>query len=734
MPTPSTSTRIPIALIGIGILFRIGAFLLWPLMLLGILAFCGLLAWVGLILYALPIAVIGCSICIRAAILALQTAGVTEFAIVASRSDYPSLWSFAEQVANTVGTAPPDHIIVGMAPNFYVTQSSVALTARSALLQGRTLYVSAPLLRLMDEMEISAVLAHEFAHFTGRDTVYSTQIAPAYTSLSSGTDAMRAQMGWNILGVTLALPFLIVNVYYRLFHVLNSAISRNRELRCDEIASQIYGETYISAGLVKVVGYGSVLTQYIDTHFISLLREKRIFHNYSEWFVRYAADDSVHSAVNEIIGNALVAKTQFSDSHPALKDRLEALNVSSMMAHYSGDNAFGLRRIEVELTELYTQLIRRQVGDYSALPNSVQAEALIHAGIDHVVIGEYREALEVFDKANELDSEFVYTYIIDVYGGEQDDHKRILSAHDIVRTVRQYKIASGISESVIAKRAQQGFPKAVGNYSLGQAAVLVSSDLAGVQINEPKQVKDEFTRRIAEGEYDGWVDVAYYRETWDMNTLDEEIIAGMTDVLCRQINNIAYEDFSVGVTCGYPNDDHSLFGVFAVIGYGCTDGSAYTLTRINEARKSMGVAPLELNHSLRILARNYISMDESPVPDQRNRDIWQSGYVGPETLVRHAYGGAYCPIPEGIGIVLTENYAGITYEEMGNLAATGLLADYEETLLRSDWQHIGIAARLVMNSTYGRSVQVEYVVAWQLPEGAERPAHFPPPIDEPKAD
>ena len=109
---------------------------------------------------------------------------------------------------------------------------------------------------------------------------------------------------------------------------------------------------------MKVVGYGSVLEQYMSTHFLSVLNEQQSFYNYPEWFASvYAPDESVYSAVNDIIRNALVANTQVSDSHPALKDRLEALNVSAMIVHFSHDDAFGLKQIEVELTELYSRYI-----------------------------------------------------------------------------------------------------------------------------------------------------------------------------------------------------------------------------------------------------------------------------------------------------------------------------------------------------------------------------------------
>ena len=738
MPTPATGTRIPIAFLGLALIFRIGTFLLWPLIFMGILALCGLLVWAGieagrylLILYALPIAAIGGYIYFQSATLMFRKQGSADLAVVASRSEYPALWAFAEQSADAVGSIPPDNIIVVMSANFYVTQSPVWLVGRSSVVNGRTLYVSAPLLRLMSEMEIKAVLAHEFAHFTGSDTMYSTQVVPVYASLSNGITAMKSGMGWSITGAVLALPLLVAIVYHRLFHIMNSAISRTRELRCDEIASQVYGETHIGTGLIKVVGYGSVLTQYIDAHFVSLIRENKIFHNYPAWFTGYTADESVRSAVNDLISNALATKTQASDSHPALKDRLKALNVETlhdslkMTAHHSRNDAFGLKPAEVELTELYTQNIRHQLGDYTVPSRRGQSEALIYAGIDYISRCEYQEALEVFSEANELDSESVYAYITDRYGGGQDDHDRTISPYDIVRTIRQENILHGVREAILSKRAQQGFPRMMGNSVLGQSALRVSYDLAGVEIKDPGHVSAEFNRGIKQDEYSGRSSVAYYREVWDMDTPDEEIVSSMTNVLYRQFDDTLYEDFGMGITCGYPSDDHSRFGVFIVIGVGCTDGGAYAISRINEARASSGVAPLNMDYSLRAMTRKYIAMNAVPDQNLLDKDIQEAGYAEPGSVVRQSYGGAYSSTPV--------NMDELTYKDAGERAASALLEDYSETLLRSDWHDIGIAIRFVAHSDsrFLRRVQAEFVIAWQLPEGTERPDHFPPPLDKP---
>ena len=74
MRTSTTGTRIPIALVGLGLAFRVGTFLLWPVMFLGILAICGFVVWGAVetgrflfLLYILPVPLVGSYICFQAA-------------------------------------------------------------------------------------------------------------------------------------------------------------------------------------------------------------------------------------------------------------------------------------------------------------------------------------------------------------------------------------------------------------------------------------------------------------------------------------------------------------------------------------------------------------------------------------------------------------------------------------------------------------------------------------------
>ena len=285
--------------------------------------------------------------------------------------------------------------------------------------------------------------------------------------------------------------------------------------------------------------------------------------------------------------------------------------------------------------------------DKSLSLDSGNVEAYIARGLVYTESREFAKAADDFHKALDLDPEFVTGYFNSAYSsGIEIDNSSSYSPYDLIRTIRQYKIVNGVSDSVAVRRTQQGLPKAMGNSELGRAAWRVSYDLAGVDVDGHEQVEAEYSQRVKEGEYDGWTGIAYFREVWAMDTPDDIIISEMTDVLCHQVGNFAYEDFGMGITCGYPNDDQSLFGVFIAIGYGCSDGSAYAIARVNRVRESSGVPTLEADYSLRSMARTYIALDTVPDDAQRLADLREAGYGKPDVGIRSFYSGAYSPAPK----------------------------------------------------------------------------------------
>ena len=298
----------------------------------------------------------------------MRSVSMTELAVVCKDKQYPALWDFVRRVALDVGSREPENIIVGMTGNFYVTQATVELLLGPRL-RGRTLYLSAPLMRIMTPSELKAVLGHEFSHFTGRDTLYSTHVGPGYRSLQTGIQSVAAQMEeGGFSAIFFALPLGMLRLYQSGFSLIDSAISRKRELRCDEIATQVYGRAQMSGALVKVVGYGTLLAATTDQYFGTLLGQRQTFINYPEWFGANKA--TLSGEVIDIITQASAVGTDRFDSHPALKERLTALGVSETSASAIDLSmeqpgcVLGIDNLEQELTRNYTRMMEYMIGAY----------------------------------------------------------------------------------------------------------------------------------------------------------------------------------------------------------------------------------------------------------------------------------------------------------------------------------------------------------------------------------
>ncbi len=89
------------------------------------------------------------------------------------------------ELAARLDTPAPQHLLVGLCDGFYVTANRVCLQPSGEHLEGRSLYLSLPLLGLLDRAEQDAVIAHELAHFAGRDAHYSLRFLPIYQGAAS---------------------------------------------------------------------------------------------------------------------------------------------------------------------------------------------------------------------------------------------------------------------------------------------------------------------------------------------------------------------------------------------------------------------------------------------------------------------------------------------------------------------------------------------------------------------
>jgi len=176
-----------------------------------------------------------------------------EVTIVGKRlepSEYGRLIRVIESIAQRMGAARPDHIVVGLEPNFFVTSTNVVVVGEPGKLTGETLYLSAPLMRILKPREFIAVIAHELGHFVGGDTFYSERFAPIYAQLTRSLDRMR---NFEHASDIAKLPgFALLSILMAIFASKERKIGRKRELEADKKAASIAPSAALISALVKI--------------------------------------------------------------------------------------------------------------------------------------------------------------------------------------------------------------------------------------------------------------------------------------------------------------------------------------------------------------------------------------------------------------------------------------------------------------------------------------------------
>ncbi|OWK41590.1 M48 family metalloprotease [Fimbriiglobus ruber] len=231
---------------------------------------------------------------------------------VLTKDDAAPIWDELRRICDKVGTQLPDQIIAGIDDNFFVTEREVIVGGKTYC--GRTLFVSLSLLKQLQGSEAEAILAHEMAHFSGQDTLYSGKISPMLSRYDHYLLALRDG------GLT--APIYYFMLFFRALYRLSlGRQSRRREHRADRIAVETTSAMDFAGGLLRTVAY----SRYRNGVEQNLFKHERVldaanvcerieqgFHGYAACFVS-GAD----------IGQ--LASAHPFDSHPPLSQRLQAV-------------------------------------------------------------------------------------------------------------------------------------------------------------------------------------------------------------------------------------------------------------------------------------------------------------------------------------------------------------------------------------------------------------------------
>ena len=242
-------------------------------------------------------------------------------------SNAPKLFSFVRKLAEKLGARTPNNIVVGLQPNFFVTSCDVDVHGEETLLTGETLYVSAPLARLMSKAELAAVVGHELGHFRGEDTAYSLKFAPVYSGLGRALGSIGTEENEGASGIAKLPALAILSFMYDLFSRNEAAISRERELLADQAGADVSSPLALVSSLIKISLYSGLWLQ-TQEHNVKRLNEGKITTNISRVFEGSARYEIEHGSFDDFLESIWESVIPHpTDTHPPISARLRSLEV-----------------------------------------------------------------------------------------------------------------------------------------------------------------------------------------------------------------------------------------------------------------------------------------------------------------------------------------------------------------------------------------------------------------------
>ncbi len=312
---------------------------------------------VGVIpIYISILLIIGCCISIYSMLRSLfMRVEKIEPGKLLTTEEAPGLYALVNEVAQTINTRPLDEIRLtpGIDLSVYERGSWLSKTNNNSK---RIMLLGAGIVKDFRKDEFCAVLAHEYGHFTNRDTAggavamsVKRNIGNYYQSLYKGGQAVW----WNV-------AFQFLRLYHLIFRRISYGSERLQEVMADQLAAKTYGSGQFKDGLTfvirRMIAFPAIAQKEINT----AMEERRKLINL------YTLPLITDSEIEEAFQKRMNEKTSKDDTHPSPGDRFRYVdrlsNVSALRDATSIETLFlSWDQLSVEMTNVVERSVNPQV-------------------------------------------------------------------------------------------------------------------------------------------------------------------------------------------------------------------------------------------------------------------------------------------------------------------------------------------------------------------------------------
>jgi tetratricopeptide (TPR) repeat protein len=226
------------------------------------------------------------------------------------RAESEGLWKLAEEVAQSVGTRPIDEIRITPGTDLAVYERG---PWRQKLRNEahRILILGTGVLSGFKQNDFRCVLAHEYGHFSNRDTAGGDIALRVRNDMLKFYFAMRAAGQATFLNAA----FHFLRIYDFIFRRISHGATRLQEILADRAAAQIYGAPAFEAGLTHVIRRSIEFEAAANHEIKESIETRRPLQNLYELPAPQASEVATE------LEKALSRPTSEDDTHPSPRDR-----------------------------------------------------------------------------------------------------------------------------------------------------------------------------------------------------------------------------------------------------------------------------------------------------------------------------------------------------------------------------------------------------------------------------
>lgn len=230
-------------------------------------------------------------------------------------SEAPGLWRLVHEVAAAVDTRPVDEIRVTPGTDMAVYERGTS-QEKERDQATRVLLIGVGLFEGFRQRALRAVVAHEYGHFSNRDT-------------AGGDVALRVRLDMAKFGMAMVrhgqntwwnVAFHFLRLYAVIFRRISHGATRLQEVLADRVAAQLYGPGPFEEGLRhairREVEFDALASREAE-------RAARGRLSFTDVYGDTLPDDA---GIDDAVAQLLARPTTDDDSHPSPVDRFRLVN------------------------------------------------------------------------------------------------------------------------------------------------------------------------------------------------------------------------------------------------------------------------------------------------------------------------------------------------------------------------------------------------------------------------